>query len=422
MTEDPLERIEREERERKEKKGPRTVMTALAAVAVVLACVLAYMLYQRNTLVNQLEGEKAELAQQMVALQEDFSALNSDYENINHQLDTSREQVAMLIEKLNKTQATNRAKIRQYEKELGTLRSIMKGYIVQIDSLNTLNKKLTADAAAARREAAESRRANEELSAQVENLSTQVSAGKVLRARAISLAGYYGNYYGHNLFMLLLFLIPALLIGVGWRRHLLNINSLFDKKLAETDLMICERDGIEVEHYRLSSLIKALMHNDEYRTQLLQRAARFNAAYPHLIRVGFVLLLALPLGLSVVMFSASNKLPWFIVWIVCLVLLCTALIIIEYFHESLTRKTAMVDLTKDEMYQLLGDQLDREYFSSPIERLRRRMSDAVAEAHQARQAAEDFAASAEESGEAAGAQTTLVLRRLIDGPHLAGCD
>ena len=193
MTEDPLERIEREERERKEKKGPKTVMTALAAVAAVLACILGYMLYQRNTLVSQLEGEKAELAQQMVALQEDFSTLSSDYENINHQLDTSREQVAMLIEKLNKTQATNRAKIRQYEKELGTLRSIMKGYIVQIDSLNTLNKRLTADAAAARREAAESRRANEELSAQVENLSTQVSAGKVLRARAISLAGYYGN-------------------------------------------------------------------------------------------------------------------------------------------------------------------------------------------------------------------------------------
>ena len=193
MTEDPLERIEREEREKKEKKGPRTVMTILAAVAVILACILAYMLYQRNSLVKQLEGEKAELAQQMVALQEDFSSLSSDYENINHQLDTSREQVAMLIEKLSKTEATNRAKIRQYEKELGTLRTIMKGYIVQIDSLNTLNKKLTADAAAARREAAESRRANEELSQRVENLSSQVNAGKVLRARAISLTGYYSN-------------------------------------------------------------------------------------------------------------------------------------------------------------------------------------------------------------------------------------
>ena len=193
MVEDPLERIEREERERKEKKGPRTLMTVLAAIALVLAGVLGYMLYQRSALVKDLEGEKAELARQMVELQNDFNTLNSDYESINHQLDTSREQVAMLIEKLSKTEATNRSKIRQYEKELGTLRAIMKGYIVQIDSLHTLNKRLTADAAAARKEAAESRRANEELTAQVENLSSQVNAGKVLKARAISLVGHYGN-------------------------------------------------------------------------------------------------------------------------------------------------------------------------------------------------------------------------------------
>jgi len=193
MTEDPLERIEREERERREKKGPRTLMTVLAIVAAVLALVLGYLLYQRSTLVSQLEVEKADLARQMVELQSDFSALSSDYESINHQLDTSREQVAQLIEKLAKTEATNRSKIRQYEKELGTLRTIMKGYIVQIDSLNSLNKRLTADAAAARREAAESRRANEELTQQVESLSSQVSAGKILKARAISLNAHYSN-------------------------------------------------------------------------------------------------------------------------------------------------------------------------------------------------------------------------------------
>ena len=193
MTEDPLERIERQERERKEKGGLRTTLIVLCCVAAALAAGLGYMLYQRSGLVNQLEGEKQELAQQMVALQSDFENLSSDYESINHQLDTSREQVALLIEKLNKTEATNRAKIRQYEKELGTLRSIMKGYIVQIDSLNTLNKQLTADAAAARREAAESRRANEELTQQVSNLSEQVNAGKVLKARGISLVALYSN-------------------------------------------------------------------------------------------------------------------------------------------------------------------------------------------------------------------------------------
>ena len=193
MAEDPLQRIEREERERKEKKGPRTLMFVLAAIAVALACVLGYMLYQRNALISDLETEKAELAQQMVTLQDDFNSLSSDYESINHQLDTSREQVALLIEKLSKTEATNRAKIRQYEKELGTLRAIMKGYIVQIDSLNTLNKQLTADAAAARREAAESRQANENLTRQVENLSGQVAAGSVVKARGLHLEAYNGS-------------------------------------------------------------------------------------------------------------------------------------------------------------------------------------------------------------------------------------
>ena len=193
MAEDPLERIERQERERKANGGLKTTLWILIVIALALAGVLGYMLYQRNTLVNQLESEKAELAQQMTELQSDFASLSSDYESINHQLDTSREQVALLIDKLSRTEATNRAKIREYEKELGTLRTIMKGYIVQIDSLNTLNKQLTADAAAARREAAESRQRNEELTAQVNELSSKVSSGKVLKARGISLQAMYNN-------------------------------------------------------------------------------------------------------------------------------------------------------------------------------------------------------------------------------------
>jgi hypothetical protein len=66
----------------------------------------------------------------------------------------------------------------------------MKNYIVQIDSLNTLNKKLTADAAAARREAAESKRRQEELSKEVASLSGQVAAGSVIKARGIRIEAY----------------------------------------------------------------------------------------------------------------------------------------------------------------------------------------------------------------------------------------
>ena len=173
-----------------EEQSLKKVMYALAAVAVVLAGALAYIWYQKSSLVKELTVEKEELTEQMIALQNDYATLSSDYDDINLQLDSSRVEVQMLIEKITQTEATNRSKLRQYERELGTLRSIMKNYITQIDSLNTLNKQLTADAAAARREAAESRRKQQELNKTVEELSGQVAAGAVIKARGIRIEAY----------------------------------------------------------------------------------------------------------------------------------------------------------------------------------------------------------------------------------------
>ena len=173
-----------------EEQNLKKVMYALIAVAVLLAGTLAYIWYQKSSLVKDLTMEKEELTEQMIALQNDYATLSSDYDDINLQLDSSRLEVQMLIQKITQTEAPNRSKIRQYEKELGTLRSIMRNYIVQIDSLNTLNKQLTADAAAARREAAESRRKQQELSKEVENLSGQVAAGSVIKARGIMIEAY----------------------------------------------------------------------------------------------------------------------------------------------------------------------------------------------------------------------------------------
>ena len=191
--EDPLEKFERRESERKANGPLKTVMYVMIVVAVALAAALAYVLVSKNSLVEELNFEKMELAAQLDSLQADYEGLSSEYDTINAQLDSSREEVAQLIERVKKTEATNRAKIRQYEKELGTLRSIMRGYIVQIDSLNTLNHKLTVEAATARREAAEHRRKSEELTAEVETLSGKVATGSVIKARALNVIAYNSN-------------------------------------------------------------------------------------------------------------------------------------------------------------------------------------------------------------------------------------
>ena len=173
-----------------EEQNLKKIMYALIAVAVILAGTLAFIWIQKASLVNDLKIEKEELTAQMVELQNDYATLSSDYDTINSQLDSSREEVSQLIERIKKTEATNRSKMRQYEKELGTLRSIMRNYITQIDSLNTLNKQLTVDAAAASREAAESRRKSAELSKKVQNLTGQVAAGAVIKARGLRIEAY----------------------------------------------------------------------------------------------------------------------------------------------------------------------------------------------------------------------------------------
>ena len=188
--EDPLEKLERLERERKADSPLKTVIYIMIAIAVILAGALAYTLVSKGRLVNDLQAEKADLTEQIEALQTDYQNLSSDYDAINAQLDSSREEIAQLVERVKKTEATDRSKIRQYEKELGTLRSIMRNYIVQIDSLNTLNHKLTAEAANARKEAAVQKKRSEKLSQQVEDLTGRVNAGSVLKARGLKMEAF----------------------------------------------------------------------------------------------------------------------------------------------------------------------------------------------------------------------------------------
>ena len=185
-----MQRLERKEAEKKSNSGLKTVMIIMTVLAVILAGVLAYVWMSNRTLVSQLTLEKEELTEQVQALQLDYENLSSEYDVINSQLDSSREEISQLIDRLKTTQATDRNKIRQYEKELGTLRSIMRSYIVQIDSLNQLNHQLSAEAASARREAAESKKLNAALTQQVETLEGKVSAGSVLKARALRVEAF----------------------------------------------------------------------------------------------------------------------------------------------------------------------------------------------------------------------------------------
>lgn len=168
--------------------GPmKTIAIVLGAVAAVLLIVLIVMWISKNSLVKELKLDKENLTSELMALQGDYEALSTTNAEINDSLLVEKEKVEQLIDRLKKTEATNRAKIRQYEKETGTLRSIMKSYIKQIDSLNTLNTNLRNEASAARKDAQESRRQYENLRSTTDQLSAKASAGSVVKARGFNM-------------------------------------------------------------------------------------------------------------------------------------------------------------------------------------------------------------------------------------------
>lgn len=167
----------------------KKILVAAIVVLVIAVGVLGYLFMSTDKQLKETTFTNEEMmlsleaqAQDLLDLQDAYSGLSVQYDTINMQLDSSRMEVELLMEKLQNERQVSAATIRQYQKELGTLRTIMKGYIVQIDSLQKLNTKLTADAAAARKEAAASKKKSEELTKTVESLTGQVSAGAVIKA------------------------------------------------------------------------------------------------------------------------------------------------------------------------------------------------------------------------------------------------
>lgn len=169
-----------------------------------------------------------------------------------------------------------------------------------------------------------------------------------------AVAGFYGANYARDLAVLALFAVPALLLGVVARRRLLGANALFDRKMAQTDLLVSERDG-EKDAGRLALLVDALASSPAHREAFLARAARFELAYPRRVRRGVVALLAVPLVLLALLFAHPAKLLLLSLWVVSLVAASAYLIWLEYVHERLEERAGLVRMGKEELVALAED-------------------------------------------------------------------
>lgn len=122
------------------------LIIGIIALVLIAISVLFYMQNREmNTIVEQLNVEKTILTEEYQKLAFNYDSLHSDNDTLNLMLEMERERIAQLVEELKTLKATNTARIREFQKELTTLRGVLRTYIVQIDSLNQRNQVLTQE-------------------------------------------------------------------------------------------------------------------------------------------------------------------------------------------------------------------------------------------------------------------------------------
>jgi hypothetical protein len=180
-----------------EDEQPRKATKGYQIIIIVLAVILAGLSFiyfrQMRSLKEEYAIERDTLTNQITKLMGEYENIKTENDTIAYHLDMERDKVDSLMQSLTKEKTLNRQKIRQYEKELGTLRSVMRTYVHQIDSLNTLNKNLIAENVEYRKQVTTQRQRAEIAEEKADELSVKVRKGAVVRARDITLKALSKN-------------------------------------------------------------------------------------------------------------------------------------------------------------------------------------------------------------------------------------
>lgn len=168
----------------------KTNVGVLYGVIGLLAVVLLVAVYMLIDLKKDFDTTSEELQQNRIYFAQERDSLEGELHNIYLSYDSletnnTRIQEEMTIqqekiERLIRIQADDAYKIKMYKREMETLRSVLRSYIVQIDSLNSKNQELMA-------ENVQLKRTGQQLQTEKEQLQTEKTQLEEIKELASSL-------------------------------------------------------------------------------------------------------------------------------------------------------------------------------------------------------------------------------------------
>ena len=169
----------------------RTLLIILITLSVALVIVSVIFFVQKkksNEMINKLQEYSDIVTEKKDSLESElnniivrYDSLMTDNDSLNEALTEQQDKIKRLLS----LRVNDAEKIRKYEKELGTIRQVLRSYIVQIDSLNTRNQILTAENKQLRNKSIETQNRNKQLQQEKEELTNIKTEAKTLIAANI---------------------------------------------------------------------------------------------------------------------------------------------------------------------------------------------------------------------------------------------
>ena len=167
-------------------------LIAIIGLLVIITAILIGFLVTRNSQMQEMQEQYVVDKQD---LEDEYEAISLQYEGFKfsvqndsllYKLQNEQTKVLRLQEELRMTQASDKAEIKRLSDELATLRKILRSYIHQIDSLNTLNQELRAENEQITNQYNRTSRTLQQVSQEREKLSEKVSLAAQLVATNIN--------------------------------------------------------------------------------------------------------------------------------------------------------------------------------------------------------------------------------------------
>lgn len=174
-----LEALERASKDRR-----NNIIVISLSVVLVIVLVLFFMQRRDHTVVvNEIKAEKDSIQFQLTEIAASYDSLKTENDTINEALFVAQAKVKDLLLEVEQTKKVSYSKITGYQKQVTTLRGIMKNFVVQIDSLNKRNEQLMAENLEVKEQYKQVEQENVQLSKEKERLQQNLKRAAMLEAR-----------------------------------------------------------------------------------------------------------------------------------------------------------------------------------------------------------------------------------------------